>query len=192
MPDIRPAVLRITGFILLLLAGCDDRYVRREEFESTVTELRGADARQHAQAEELRVALQQRISEHEIKLTELRRNRVRLDMVMHFDSGQTELREEQKRSLDEFASVVRERGPNTLITVEGFTDSAGSREYNRALGQMRADLVREYLIAAGLRAGQLRAISFGEDRRRQVVRNAPPEQAHLNRRVTVAIEFARE
>ncbi len=54
--------------------------------------------------------------------------------------------------------------PATSITIEGNCDERGSREYNLALGQRRADSVRDYLVAHGIPADKIRTVSFGEER----------------------------
>ncbi|MGH7534446.1 MAG: OmpA family protein, partial [Gemmatimonadales bacterium] len=95
--------------------------------------------------------------------------------------------------LDRFASVVREYYPGALITVEGFTDPAGSVAYNQRLGQRRADAVREYLATAGGFATEnLKAVSYGEVRNRQVAPGArgPGDLGIENRRVALVIDHA--
>lgn len=68
-----------------------------------------------------------------------------------------------------------------LVALEGHTDERGTREYNLALGDFRADTVRRYLIAEGVPDGQIRSMSYGEER--------PADPGHsesawaLNRRV---------
>ena len=50
------------------------------------------------------------------------------------------------------------------ITVEGHADERGTREYNLALGDRRANAVRNYLIALGVSPGRVSAISYGKER----------------------------
>ncbi len=50
------------------------------------------------------------------------------------------------------------------ITIEGNCDERGSREYNLALGQRRADSVRDYLVSHGVSASSIDTVSFGEER----------------------------
>ncbi|GMQ99195.1 MAG: peptidoglycan-associated lipoprotein Pal [Zetaproteobacteria bacterium] len=50
------------------------------------------------------------------------------------------------------------------ITIEGNCDERGSREYNLALGQRRADSVRDYLASQGIPADGIGTVSFGEER----------------------------
>ncbi len=50
------------------------------------------------------------------------------------------------------------------VTIEGNCDQRGSREYNLALGQQRADSVKQYLIQHGVAGSRLDTVSFGEER----------------------------
>ena len=50
------------------------------------------------------------------------------------------------------------------ITIEGNCDERGSREYNLALGQRRADAVKAYLVDHGVDASRISTVSFGEER----------------------------
>jgi peptidoglycan-associated lipoprotein len=48
--------------------------------------------------------------------------------------------------------------------IEGHADEQGTREYNLALGQRRANAVREYLVSRGVPVGRLQVTSFGKER----------------------------
>ena len=76
-----------------------------------------------------------------------------------FDSYAVEPSESSK--IQEVASAMRGRS-NTLI-VAGFTDERGTEEYNRALGERRAQTVRDALIGRGVSAALLQTVSFGEE-----------------------------
>jgi peptidoglycan-associated lipoprotein len=118
---------------------------------------------------------------------------LKFNVPVHFEFAKSELREADRPVLDRFASVVKEYYPGALVTVEGFTDPAGSAAYNRRLGQRRADAVKEYLAAAGgLETAQLKAVSYGESRPRQVVPGAagPGDAGVENRRVALVIDHA--
>lgn len=54
--------------------------------------------------------------------------------------------------------------PSATIRVEGHCDERGTREYNLALGERRANSVREYLISQGVNAGRIETISYGKER----------------------------
>jgi len=52
--------------------------------------------------------------------------------------------------------------PNTII-IAGFTDERGTPEYNRGLGESRAESVRDYLLHHGADAGKIQTVSFGAE-----------------------------
>jgi len=56
------------------------------------------------------------------------------------------------------------KGHSTAKTeIQGFTDAAGSREYNITVGQRRADAVTNYLRLQGVKAGQISEVSYGAE-----------------------------
>jgi peptidoglycan-associated lipoprotein len=69
--------------------------------------------------------------------------------------------DDQTSNLDSVASAVKSEG-NTVI-IAGFTDERGTPEYNRALGERRAEAVREYLLSHGVSADKVQTVSFGAD-----------------------------
>ena len=56
------------------------------------------------------------------------------------------------------------RYPNVSVTVEGHCDERGTREYNLALGDRRANAAKNYLVARGVDASRIRTISYGKER----------------------------
>ena len=73
---------------------------------------------------------------------------------------------------DEFKPLVTaharylQQNPTMKMRVEGNADDRGSREYNLALGQRRADAVRQMMQLLGARAEQVETVSFGEEKPR--------------------------
>lgn len=63
--------------------------------------------------------------------------------------------------LDQIADFMK--GGNNTIIIAGFTDERGTAEYNRGLGEKRAEAVRQYLIQRGANAGRLQTVSFGAE-----------------------------
>ncbi|RMG90700.1 MAG: peptidoglycan-associated lipoprotein Pal [Zetaproteobacteria bacterium] len=84
------------------------------------------------------------------------------EMSVYFAFDSSELDASAQATLDAIAEWLKATGTN--VTVEGNCDERGSREYNLALGQRRADSVRDYLIAHGVPAGQIGTVSYGEER----------------------------
>ncbi len=58
---------------------------------------------------------------------------------------------------------VLQANPGLRLRIAGHTDNRGSDEYNIALGQRRAAMVREYLQARGIDGARLEIVSFGEE-----------------------------
>lgn len=118
---------------------------------------------------------------------------VRFNVPVHFEFDDASLREADRPMLDRFAQVASKYFTDATITVEGFTDPAGSASYNMALGMDRAEAVRDYLVSkAGLTADHLKAVSYGEANNRQVAPGAqgPGEAGLENRRVALVIDYA--
>jgi peptidoglycan-associated lipoprotein len=79
------------------------------------------------------------------------------------------------------------RYPNTRITIEGHCDERGTRDYNLALGERRANAAKNYLATLGVDASRVQTVSYGKERPAAAGSN---EQAWAqNRRaVTVTIQ----
>jgi peptidoglycan-associated lipoprotein len=56
------------------------------------------------------------------------------------------------------------RYPNKRVTIEGHADERGTREYNIALGERRANAAKNYLASIGIDAGRINTISYGKER----------------------------
>jgi peptidoglycan-associated lipoprotein len=54
--------------------------------------------------------------------------------------------------------------PALHLTVEGHSDERGTREFNLALGERRANAVRDYLVAQGIASNRIRTVSYGKER----------------------------
>ena len=61
--------------------------------------------------------------------------------------------------------------PQTMIRVDGHCDERGSAEYNLALGAMRAESAREFLVRQGIPSKILKTISYGKERPQCVDQN---------------------
>jgi peptidoglycan-associated lipoprotein len=82
---------------------------------------------------------------------------------VHFDFDKFNLRPDALRILDDAVSKLG-ANPDVRVTIEGHTDSVGTSEYNLALGERRANSVRDYLVNRGVTNTRLRTVSYGEDR----------------------------
>jgi peptidoglycan-associated lipoprotein len=80
-----------------------------------------------------------------------------------FDYDKYSVRADAKSTLDKQVAWLK-KYPTYNITVEGHADERGTREYNLALGERRANAVKEYLAANGLPAARVKTISYGKER----------------------------
>lgn len=78
------------------------------------------------------------------------------------------------------------KNPNARIRVEGHTDERGSREYNVALGERRANAVKDILSARGVPAEQVAVVSYGKEKPAELGHDE--EAWRLNRRAIVVVE----
>src|SRR5687768_11507373 len=153
--------------MLLLTGACS--YVKKDDFESEIArlrqemstgdarvsgEVRALEARMEARMEALDVALQDLEDEFGARVERLETS-LRVHAPVHFGFDDARLDRDQVEVLDRLASVLRENYPEAVLTVEGFTDPAGSAAYNLRLGKARAEQVRSYLISQGLTANQV-------------------------------------
>ncbi len=138
---------------------------------------------------ELESDLQQMQSDFEVAIEQLE-DQLRFNVPVYFAFDDASVQSEAEAVLDRFGSVAQEYYPQALITVEGFTDAAGSADYNLQLGQRRADAVAGYLVAnATFPQDRVRAVSYGENTQRLVMPGQGPGQPGWeNRRVVLVID----
>jgi peptidoglycan-associated lipoprotein len=79
-----------------------------------------------------------------------------------FDYDQNSLRDDAREALQRDA-VWLSKWPQTAISLEGYCDERGTAEYNLALGEQRARVVKEYLEGLGVSANRMRAVSLGKE-----------------------------
>ncbi len=82
---------------------------------------------------------------------------------VYFDTDQTDLSAAAQATLDKQAAWLNRYNRYTF-TIEGHADERGTREYNFALGERRAQAVHDYLVAKGVSASRTRTISYGKER----------------------------
>jgi peptidoglycan-associated lipoprotein len=83
--------------------------------------------------------------------------------MVHFTYDRSELTPQAVQILDQNVEWLLQH-PGIQIQIEGHCDERGTVEYNLALGQRRADSVREYLVGKGIDPNTLHAISYGKER----------------------------
>ncbi len=79
-----------------------------------------------------------------------------------FESDSSDLTAKSQATLDRQVAWLQRY--NRPFLIEGHADERGTREYNFALGSRRAQAAKEYMIARGIPASQIRTISYGKER----------------------------
>lgn len=196
---------------LVALAGCG--YAKRTDMDAQMAQLRqdmqsemqtgdqaltgrittldgrvsGLETRAAALEQELRTMR----TEFDTSIEQLK-SMLSFNVPVNFDYDSDALRDMDRSVLRKFASVVKAYYSNAVVTVEGFTDPAGSRAYNTELGRQRAESVKAFLVTEGLQDNAVRVVSYGETVERQVVQGAqgPGAEGQPNRRVSLVIDYS--
>jgi peptidoglycan-associated lipoprotein len=84
---------------------------------------------------------------------------------VYFDFDRYVIRSEAQPLVDAHARFLSQN-PQMKMLIQGNTDERGSREYNLALGQKRANAVKQALVLLGAQDGQIEAVSLGEEKPR--------------------------
>lgn len=82
--------------------------------------------------------------------------------VFYFDFDESVLKPEARAALAIHAQILKDNPES--VRLEGHADERGSREYNMALGERRANAVRDYLILQGVDSSLIETVSYGEER----------------------------
>lgn len=80
------------------------------------------------------------------------------------------------------------RHPNVTVTIAGHCDERGTREYNLALGERRANSAKDYLVALGIEPRRVNTISYGKER--PAVLGSNPAAWAQNRRGVTQVDQA--
>ncbi|HLT63760.1 MAG TPA: peptidoglycan-associated lipoprotein Pal [Pseudohongiella sp.] len=95
---------------------------------------------------------------------QLRREQAALNTtVFYFDFDVAEFQPSDRETLIVHARNLASN-PNRRIRLEGHADERGTREYNLALGERRANSIRDFLIVNGASRNQIETVSYGEER----------------------------
>ena len=121
---------------------------------------------------------------------------VEISSSVLFAPAQANLQPSSIDQLQKLATLIK-RNAKATFSVEGYTDSLGSPEYNLDLSQRRADSVKEYLVnAMGINPAQITTRGYGASKfliaPRSVMANSPEEQMEIerqrpNRRVVIVV-----
>ena len=139
-------------FAALVLAACSSNETKEAEVAAA------AAAEQAAQQAAAREAEQQAQAAAQDTLEAAAAD---VGTVFYFDLDSSSLTGEARGQVD--AHIAALLGNNDSVRLEGHTDERGTREYNLALGERRANGVRDYMIANGVPSYRIETISYGEE-----------------------------
>lgn len=159
---------KAAAIILLaaLVSACSSNAAKEEAAAQAAAEAAAAEQAAAAEA----AAAEQRAIEREkaMKMAEEREEKRRLQdaasaagSVFYFDYDSSSLGDEARAAID--AHVALMMSGNANVRLEGHTDERGTREYNLALGERRANAVRDYMVASGVPSYRIETISYGEE-----------------------------
>ena len=83
--------------------------------------------------------------------------------VIYFDTDRYNIDSADAAALQTQAQYLA-RNPSINITIEGHCDERGTRDYNLALGERRANAAKNYLVSLGVSADRIRTVSYGKER----------------------------
>lgn len=106
--------------------------------------------------------------------------------TVHFETDQSDIRSEDMAILQSQAQWLS-RYPGKRISIEGHADERGTRDYNLALGERRANAAKNYLASIGVDPSRMSTISYGKER--PIALGSDPASWAQNRRaVTITVQ----
>lgn len=180
-------VMLVSG--LFLTVSCAKKTVVTEPAQIEDQTQVSSDAQTQAEAEAERIR-QQKIQEEMARQNAMKeemeaatRNFVNKDVLFAYDSSDLD---STSIMLLKTKATWLSVSPSATATIEGHCDERGTTEYNLALGERRAAVVKAYLVNLGISSSRLTTISYGEEK---PISGGSTENAYrLNRRAHFAID----
>lgn len=101
---------------------------------------------------------------------------------VYFEFDSSAVDQESRRVIEAHSQFLIEN-PDVNVVLEGHADERGTREYNLALGERRANSVAEIMVAYGVAPGRIQTVSYGEER--PAALGSDESAWQLNRRVVI-------
>lgn len=102
-----------------------------------------------------------------------------------FEYDSSALNQESQEIITAHVQFLQDN-PDMTVTIEGHTDSRGTDAYNQALGQLRAQAIREAMLEANIDPSKIKLVSFGESK--PVMEGNSHIAWRFNRRATIVYE----
>ncbi len=153
MKQFTTAAKALSILFALILAGCTSTETTESGVDDSAAKMEAdAQAREKAEAMEREKA----------KMQALEDAMEAAGSVLYFDFDKATLTVESRRILDAHIALLKTNDDN--VRLEGHTDERGTREYNMALGERRAQAVANYMSVNGISSYRVDTVSYGEER----------------------------
>ena len=140
-------------FTAVFLVACSGSDTKQQEQADAEAEAARAEQLRIEQMEQAEMAAEKQAAEEAV---------ASYGNVFYFDFDSSALKPESREALD--AHIVLLKLDDRSVRLEGHTDERGTREYNMALGERRANAVRDYLVVNGIASYRIETVSYGEER----------------------------
>lgn len=174
--------LLFTAAFLVACSGTDTK--QDEEAAAAAAAAEAAAAQQAREAEQ---AASREAAEAAEAAAQQRRLEQAVDAAgntFYFDFDSSTLTTEARQALDAHIALLRTNSRN--VRLDGHTDERGTRDYNMALGERRANAVRDYMVVNGIASYRIETVSYGEEQ--PVAYGSGEENWSQNRRVELSLQ----
>jgi peptidoglycan-associated lipoprotein len=164
LPDVDKQLLRVSVLFTLGLGGCSNSGVIDE------TSLASGSVSQTSQSDATSAS---KPTEHNLSS---------FPVLTYFDFDSAALSPEATMVLDSAVDKFA-NNPSARVVISGHADERGTREYNLALGHLRASAVADYMVARGIDGLRIKKISYGKER--PLLKGSNEDAWSKNRRVEI-------
>jgi outer membrane protein OmpA-like peptidoglycan-associated protein len=105
-------------------------------------------------------------------------------LIIYFGPNSKQLSNKAKEKLDRVVEIIR-NNPTADIILNGYSDSYGDKSYNEMIAEMRASMVKAYLVGKGIESSKIQ--TFGHGAQKFIGSNKTLEGRHMNRRVEIEL-----
>ena len=145
-------------FTAAFLVACSGNTKEEEAAAAAAAEAAAAEARAAEAAREAERRAQAEAAETQRRLEQAA---MAAGTVFYFDFDSSELKPAAQAALDAHIALLRSN--DRSVRLEGHTDERGTRDYNMALGERRANAVRDYMVVNGVPSYRIETVSYGEE-----------------------------
>ena len=145
--------LLFTMVFLVACSGTDTKMEDEAAAAAAAAEAAAAEAAREADREAAAAAAQAQ--------REMEQAAMRAGTIFYFDFDSSTLKPSAQAALDAHIALLKTN--DRSIRLEGHTDERGTRDYNMALGERRANAVRDYMVVNGIAGYRIETVSYGEE-----------------------------